>query len=122
MNPHTQQDEIVLYQMYVFAGTSAIEEAPDAEGITIVRTAKGREYRFPLTMDKPFVPEAIATLTEAADHHILYLIHVWKNHCLDVPSYGLRQALMALHPENKDACLMLAGENGFTILTLGETM
>ena len=122
MNTHTGQDQHFLYQMYVFSGISAIENAPDAEGITIVRTAKGTEYRFPLYMDKPFIPEAIATLTEAEDTHILYLIHVWKNHWLDVPSYGLRQALMALHPENKNALMMLAGETGFTVLPLGDTM
>lgn len=119
---HTQQDTSILYRMYVFSGISAIGDFPDAEGITLVRTAKGREYRFPFTFDKPFIPQVVAALTEAEDTHILQLIHVWKNHCLDIPSYSLRQALMALHPENKNARLMLAGENSFTILTVSETM
>lgn len=122
MRTNTRQDEIALWQMYIWSGTRAIEEAPEADGITIVRTAKGKEYRFPLSLDKPFVPQVTATLTEAEDTHILYLIHVWKNHWLDVPSYGLRQALMALHPENKNAHLMLIGEKNFVIRSMEATM
>lgn len=122
MNTHTRKDEIALWRMYIYSGTSAIADAPNAEGITIVRTAKGNEYRFPISMENPFVQSVIEALTGAADTHVLYLIHVWKNHWLDVPSYGLRQALTALHPENKKARLMLIGEENFIIRSLEDTM
>ena len=115
-------DETSLYQMYVFSAIRAIADAPDAMGITLLRTDKGNCYQFPFSPDRDFVPRAVCTLTEAEDVHIRYLIHVWKDHSLDMPAYSLRQALMKLHPENRDALLMLAGENAFNILPLGDTM
>ena len=117
-----EQDQTNLYQMYVFSGVRAISEHPDAEGVTLVRTAAGEEYLFPFTGDPDFAEKAARILTEGKNAHIRYLIHVWKDHTLDVPSYGLRKVLMELHPANGKALLMLRGENGFTIFTLGDTM
>ena len=122
MDSHTRKDEIALWQMYIHSGTKAIAEAPNADGVTIVRTASGNEYNFPISLDKPFVPQVIDTLTDAADTHILYLVHIWKNHWLDIPSYGLRQALTVLHPENIHARLMLIGEENFIIRSVQDTM
>ena len=119
---YNTNDETILYQMYVFSAIRAIADAPDAMGVTLVRTKKGNCYQFPFSPDPDFVPRAVRTLTEAEDPHIRYLIHVWKDHTLDVPAYSLRRALMGLHPENQDALMMLAGENGFRILPLAETM
>ena len=119
---YNTSDETILYQMYVLSAIRAIADAPDAQGITLVRTEKGNCYQFPFSPDPDFVPQAVRTLTEAADPHIRYLIHVWKDHTLDVPAYSLRRALMELLPENQDALMMLAGKNGFRILPLVETM
>ena len=122
MGRHTEQDEKNLYQMYIHSGIRAIEEAPEAEGITILRTSKGKEYCFPFSFQSDFVPNILSTLTAGEDVCVLYLLHVWKNHALDVPSYGLRQALTALHPENQKALLMLIGEENFVIRSIQETM
>lgn len=122
MTPHTRQDEIALYQMYLFSGTRAIAQFPDADGITILRTAKGNEYCFPISMDHPFVPEVVPTLVDAEDPQVLYLIHVWKSHWPDVPPFDLRQSLSNLHPQNKYARMLLAGGEDFIIRSLEDTM
>ena len=119
---YNTNDETTLYQMYIFSAIRAIADAPDAMGVTLVRTKKGNCYQFPFSPAPDFVPRAVRTLTESEDPHIRYLIHVWKDHTLDVPAYSLRRALMELHPENRNALLMLAGENGYAILPLEDTM
>lgn len=120
MHTHTRKDEIILWQMYIHSGVRAIREEPEAEGITLLRTASGREYRFRLFRDD--IPGFIDVLTQNGDTHVLYLVHVWKNHWLDVPSHDLRKALTALHPENENALLMLIGEENFSVFTIRETM
>ena len=115
-------DKTTLHRMYLTSGISALQSHPEAEGITLVRTAKGNEYHFPFSFQASFVPEAVAALTGAEDIHIQYLLHIWKDRTLDVPAYSLRKALMALHPNNRDALLMLAGKTGFALLPLGDTM
>lgn len=122
MSTHTRADEITLWQMYIHSSVSAIAESPEAEGITIVRTSRGNEYRFPFIPGRSFLSEVVATLTGSGDTHILYLIHVWKNHWLDIPAYGLRQALTALCPENENALMMLIGEENFVIHSIKDTM
>lgn len=125
MNTHTQKDEIALWQMYIWSGTKAIQDLPDADGITILRTARGSEYRFPLYMKEPFVDsvqQAVDTLTQKDDTQVLYLVHIWKNHWLDLPSRGLREALTALHSENKHARMMLIGEESFVILSVEDSL
>ena len=119
---YNTNDETTLYQMYIFSAIRAIADAPDAAGITLLRSNNGNEYCFPFMFDSGFVPQVICTLTKANDTHIRYLIHVWKDHALDVPSHDLRRALISLHPENRNALLMLAGENGYAILPLEDTM
>lgn len=118
----SKEDEICLYRMYVFSAVRAMAEHPEAEGITLVRTAAGEEYSFPFPGDPDFTEKTARVLMEGKSAPIRYLIHVWKDHTLDVPSYGLRQAFLKLHPENGNALLMLNGENGFAVLPLGETM
>ena len=119
---NTQTDETNLYQMYIHSGIPAIEEAPQAEGITILRTDKGQEYRFPFSFQAGFTAEVIAALTAAGDSQVRYILHIWKNHALDVPSYDLREALLSLHPENGNARMLLAGENSFCIRSIQDTM
>ena len=120
MNTHTRQDEITLWQMYMFSGVQAIQEAPEAEGITIVQAASGREYRYHFCTDQ--VSAFADMLTGNGDTQILYLVHVWKNHTLDVPSYDLRKALLDLHPENKDALMLLTGAENFIVRSIQSTM
>ena len=119
---HSEKDVALLHQMFGLSASQSLADMPDAAGITLLRSNNGNEYCFPFMFDSGFVPQVICTLKKANDTHIRYLIHVWKDHALDVPSHDLRRALISLHPENRNALLMLAGENGYAILPLGDTM
>ena len=123
---HTD-DMDLLRQMYHSAAES---EMPDADGVTILRTTQGNEYRFFLSMREPFetnlanqAQQTVNTLTQRSDTHVLYLLHIWKNGCcLDLPPHTLRKALTELHPENQNALLMLQGETGFIFKSMVSTL
>ncbi len=117
-----RNDEIALYQMYVHTGIKAIKNAPDADAVVILRTASGKEHCFPISLGSTFAPQIVSTLVASEDTHILYVVHIWKNHWLDIPAYDLRKALMDIHPENKNAKTMLIGENSFIIRSIEDTM
>ncbi len=56
------------------------------------------------------------------DTHILKILTVWKNGQLDLPSYQLRQALIQLNENNKDADIILQGMDGYIIKKISQTM
>lgn len=126
MNTFTPQDTNILRQMY---HTEAAKEVPGADGVTVLRTAQGNEYRFLLSMQEPFeesltnhAQQAVDALIQNNDTHVLYLLHIWKQgHCLDLPPYSLRQVLTELHPENQNALLLLQGEDAWIIRTIAST-
>lgn len=117
---HTPQDEVSLWQMYIWSGIQAIAEFPEPDGIEILRTDSGKEYRFPMTLGHyaQDMKEAMQTLTEDGQTRLTYLCHVWKNHGLDVPGAALREGLMQLNPENQNTLTMVCGEERFIIQTL----
>lgn len=117
---HTPQDEVALWQMYIWSGIQAIAEFPEADGIEILRIDSGKEYRFPMTLDHyaQDMKAAVQTLTEDGQTRVTYLCHVWKNHGLDVPGAALREGLMQLNPENQNTLTMVCGEERFIIQTL----
>ena len=116
-----EKTEIGLWRMYIHSGIRELEKAGNADGVTILRTAE-KEYCFPVKLESDFVSPMLKTLEAAGDTRVLYLVHMWKNHWLDMPAYDLRKGLVTLCPENRDAQLMLIGENGFVIRTIEETM
>lgn len=117
---HTPQDEVALWQMYIWSGIQAIAEFPEADGIEILRIDSGKEYRVPMTLDHyaQDMKAAVQTLTEDGQTRVTYLCHVWKNHGLDVPGAALREGLMQLNPENQNTLTMVCGEERFIIQTL----
>lgn len=117
---HTPQDEVALWQMYIWSGIQAIAEFPEADGIEILRIDSGKEYRVPMTLDHyaQDMKAAVQTLTEDGQTRVTYLCHVWKNHGLDVPGAALREGLMQLNTENQNTLTMVCGEERFIIQTL----
>ena len=109
----------VLWRMYIHSGIRELEKAKDADGVTIIRTGE-KEYCFPIDLKTDFVSTILAALEQ--DAKVEYIVHMWKNHWLDLPAYDLRKGLVELCPKNKDAKLMLIGEDGFVIHTIEETM
>ena len=117
---HTPQDEVSLWQMYIWSGIQAIAEFPEPDGIEILRTDSGKEYRFPMTLGHyaQDMKAAMQVLTEDGQTRVTYLCHVWKNHGLDAPGAALREGLIQLNPENQNTLTMVCGEERFIIQTL----
>lgn len=123
MAAYREDDASTLWKLYIWSGVSAIAEVPDADGFAILRTEHNQEYRFPFhTTDSvsTWAQNVTDSLSVKNDTHIRYLIFVWKNHWLDVPAADLRKKLLDLHPENRDAKIMLIGQDGFIITTLSQ--
>jgi hypothetical protein len=117
-----QDNAVALWQMYIHWGVKAIADAPNADAVIIMQTANDKQYIFPIQLADSFVPPIISALEAAKDTHVLRLVHIWKNHWLDMPAYDLLKALTQLHPENENAQLMLIGEKGFVMHSIKDTM
>lgn len=122
MANHTRQDEVALWQMYIWSGIQAIAEFPEADGVEILRTASGKEYRFPMTLGNYAgeMERLVKTLAEDGETQISYLCHVWKNHGLDLPGAALRDGLIQLNPGNQNTLTMVCGEENFILRSLEE--
>lgn len=120
MSTHTRRDEINLWQMYMFSAVQALRKSPEADGITLMKTASGKEYYYHFGIDD--LSDLRNGLVYNRDFRVLYLVHVWSDHTLDVPSYDLRRMLLELHPENQSALMLLSGRENFIIRSLGSTM
>ena len=64
----------------------------------------------------------VSELRANDDTEICYILAVWKNGCVDVPSYDFRKMLCRLNIENKNAAIFLVGEAGYHTKPLRVTM
>lgn len=60
----------------------------------------------------------VKTLLACGDTGIRYVVCMWNNRELDVPSGHLRRQLEELNPKNQDAGILLSGKNGFVVKKL----
>lgn len=63
----------------------------------------------------------VKALAESGDGRLLCLVCVWRGLTPDLPSMGLRKALLKLDPANRETELLLRGE-GYQVRTIGSTM
>lgn len=63
----------------------------------------------------------VKALDESGGGRLLCLVCVWRGLTLDVPSIGLRKALLKLDPANRETELLLRGEE-YQVRTIGSTM
>lgn len=97
-------------------GTERLVEAEQgAQQVIAVKTAKGNVYHFPNhCVGEPSEEDAfLEMLLEQGDAEIQYILCMWHNYQLDVPSLHFRRRLVEICPRNKDAVVLLLGENVF---------
>ena len=94
------------------------EKALKASQVTVLWTSNHRFYTAIDDLSGAICEE----LELKKDTRILKLITVWKNGQLDLPSYQLRQALIQLNENNKDADIILQGMDGYIIKKISQTM
>lgn len=88
--------------------------------VIVIRTDKDRIYAFAshgINSDEERQFGEI--LRTGGDVRITELLCLWKSLELDVPSKYFRTILAELHPENKNAKLILQGKDGYIVKELG---
>ena len=92
----------------------------------VLLSSKGKEYSTiiedVLAEEKNAEKSLVSELRANDDTEIGYILVVWKNGCVDVPSYDFREMLCRMNTENKNAAIFLMGEAGYGVKSLGATM
>lgn len=101
-----------------------LKEAPSAQQVISVKTAKGNVYHF-LNSD-PMEPvdeeRFLSMLQEKNDVHVEKLVCVWQGGAVDLPHIRLRKCLLELCPENAETDILLMGEGHYVARKLSATM
>ena len=69
--------------------------------------------------------EEKALLEELKANHdttIDYILCMWQDGCIDIPSWAFRKMLCSLDPKNADARLFVTTKNGVSVIKLANTM
>ena len=92
----------------------------------VLLSSKGKEYSTiiedVLAEEKLAEKSLLRELLANDDTEIGYILVVWKNGCVDVPSYDFREMLCRMNIENKNASIFFRCEAGYRVKPLGVTM
>ena len=105
-----------------------LKDAPNARltQAVVLLSSKGKEYSTiiedVLAEEKLAEKSLLRELLTNDDTEIGYILVVWKNGCVDIPSYDFRKMLCRLNIENKNAAIFLMGEVGYHTKPLRVTM
>jgi hypothetical protein len=81
--------------------------------VTLLVSATGQIYTAPNDTTG-------AVLNELnGDTHIIKLLTLWKSGEVDVPAHTFRTALLAADPKNRETQVLLQGEEGYIVKSLG---
>ena len=58
----------------------------------------------------------------ARDTEIRYVLCMWQDQSIDIPSYAFREKLYACNPKNKDSLLFVMTSDGVAGITVATTM
>lgn len=96
-------------------GKRRLEENPEAEQVIVVKTAKGQVCHFAnravTAGDRRDEDAFLAELAHGGETELRALVCLWQGQALDVPSFHFRSRLLELCPNNKDAVVLLQGED-----------
>lgn len=60
--------------------------------------------------------------TLARDTEIRYVLCMWQDQSIDIPSYAFREKLCACNPKNKDSLLFVMTSDGVARVTISSTI
>ena len=102
-----------------------VNEMPSAEQIVGVKTAKGNVYFFANNVLSKGAEDEIdfwKELCDKSDTEIKYVVCMWNNHGIEIPSMSFRKMILESVPKNAETILILQGKNGIVGKTLGACM
>lgn len=88
---------------------------PDYDQLITVKTIKSNMYSFANKiecMNAHYEEDFINQLIRQEDFEIEYVVCVWNDGSLDIPSMNFRQLLLQASEKNNHAILVMLGENG----------
>lgn len=99
-------------------------DAGEMSQAVAIQTTAGNMHVFMMSFDDQTASEEkiLNTLVTQKDTAIAFLVAMWGNHWIDLPSYSLRQKLIDIDESNREALLVLQGENCLVVRTVGSTM
>lgn len=102
----------------------AEQQAEKMSQAIVLRSENGKLYSFFAQLeDLPAAEDAICRkLSDASGTAITHMAALWENGQVDIPSHRLRSHLVALDEKNRDALILLQGENGYSFHPLHKTL
>ena len=97
----------------------------DAQAI-VLRSAGGNEYstiiRNALSEDKMDEKSLLRKMQEAKDSEICFVLCMWQDNCVDIPSFAFRKLLLESNEKNSDTTLFVMTADGVSEMKLSVTM
>lgn len=92
--------------------------------VVVLRTCGGNTHALFARWEEVFsVGDRIADILKAQeDTAVKYVVTMWENGCVDLPSYSLREKLILLDPQNRETLLFLQNGNLLHTRTMKSTM
>ena len=92
----------------------------------VLHTEKGADYcsviQDALSADRTDENELLNQLIANGDTRVQYILCMWQNREVDLPSYAFRKLLLETDAENFDAEIFVCTENSYAAVKLGRTM
>lgn len=92
----------------------------------VLFSKKGNEYGAvlpnALSKDAPEESALLERLRVADDTAVGYILCMWADANIDIPSRAFRTKLLDVNPENADANVFVMTQNGASVMKLGNTM
>ena len=109
----------------------AIELLSDAEKsqytqAIVLHSAAGNEYgaiiRNALSEEKPDEAYLLRKIQEAKDGEICFVLCMWQDKRIDIPSFAFRNLLLDLNEKNSESMLFVMTADGVSEIKLSATM
>ena len=92
----------------------------------VLRSSKGNEYgtviRNALSKERYDEQVLLQKIQDANDSTICFVLCMWQEQCIDIPSYDFRKALLKLNEENAEAMIFVMTACGASEIKLLSTM
>ena len=115
-----------IFKELVFVAKKQIKGDPSAEQIVVVKSTKDNTY-FCVNCDimkENYEDENqfLQMLADIGDIEAKYLVCMWKNGDVDIPSANLRKGILAICPKNEETIWLGQGEKGLIYKTVKDTL
>lgn len=89
-------------------------------------SSKEKEYtviiKKALTNEKAEEESLLERLKKIEDTEIYYVLCMWQDECIDIPSYAFRKMLCDLNSKNYKSLLFVTTRNGISVKELSKTI